>query len=258
MRWWHFGVKQTLQEAFSVSSGDLVIFVGGGGKTGSMNRLAIELMALGKRVIYTTTTKIFPTELANELHLIGDLETSLLWERIVPQPGSMVVLGKEINSMGKIVGLDKDQVNGLMGAASDLVILVEGDGANGKPFKAPRDYEPVIPEKATIVVPVVGIDALDKPLDDKYFHAWEQISALTDVPRGGIIRGKDVAQVFLHGDGYQKGVPDSARWIPFINKADTGEDEVKAQELAGILKEKGVARVVFGSLRRENNPVEVV
>jgi probable selenium-dependent hydroxylase accessory protein YqeC len=258
MRGWYFGVKKILQEAFSISSGDLVVFLGGGGKTGTMNRLALELMAQEKRVVYTTTTKIYPPEtLSPELHLIGDSKTPLIMDKIIPESGSMVVLGKIINSDGKIIGLDTDQINGIMGAAPDLVILVEGDGANGKPFKAPRAYEPVIPENTTLVVPVLGVDALDKPLGDTYFHAWEQISALTGVPCGGRIQGGDVAQVLLHPKGYKKLVPHTARWIPFINKVETPEDEEKAWELVRTLKEKGVKKVVFGSLRRDNNPVEV-
>ena len=48
-----------LREALNLKKGDLVVFVGAGGKTSAMNRLAKELVDSGDTVIITTTTKIF-------------------------------------------------------------------------------------------------------------------------------------------------------------------------------------------------------
>src|SRR5512139_589228 len=47
-----------LAKALRVRRGDVVSFVGGGGKTTSMFRLASELSAAGMRVVTTTTTHI--------------------------------------------------------------------------------------------------------------------------------------------------------------------------------------------------------
>ena len=51
---------------------------------------------------------------------------------------------------------------------------MEGDGAKGKSFKAPREYEPVIPIETTLVIPVLGVDALGQPLDEAHFLRWRR------------------------------------------------------------------------------------
>ena len=48
------------------SSPDVVSFVGGGGKTTTMFRLAYELAQQGKRVVTTTTTHIGPDQIQQQ------------------------------------------------------------------------------------------------------------------------------------------------------------------------------------------------
>lgn len=237
----------------------MVVFVGGGGKTSAMNRLAKDLFSCGQNVILTTTTKIYPpVGLAYQLSLVGDLAAPAIFNSIFLEAPQIVVLGKEINQENKIVGLDPSQINGLKKSRRDLTILVEGDGAKGKPFKAPRNFEPVIPDKATMVVPVIGIDSIEQPIGETYFHGLEHICLLTGLKLGDVFRAKDAAAVLLNKDGYQKGVPRSARWIPLINKVDTSHDREKALVLVEILKASGVKKVILGSLGVENSMVEVV
>jgi len=50
-------------------------------------------------------------------------------------------------------------------------VLVEADGARLRPFKAPAAPRPVVPPSSTLLVPVVGIEALGKPLDGSTSHA---------------------------------------------------------------------------------------
>lgn len=52
-----------LSEAFGIRDKEVVAFVGGGGKTTTMFRLADELVAQGKRVVTTTTTRIFASQI---------------------------------------------------------------------------------------------------------------------------------------------------------------------------------------------------
>ncbi len=47
-----------LSSAFRIQPHDVVAFVGAGGKTTAMFRLAEELVTQGKRVVVTTTTKL--------------------------------------------------------------------------------------------------------------------------------------------------------------------------------------------------------
>ena len=52
----------TLAEALGVRAGEVVAFIGAGGKTTAMYRLAADLAARGLQVIVTTTTKILPPD----------------------------------------------------------------------------------------------------------------------------------------------------------------------------------------------------
>ncbi|MEL7563619.1 MAG: selenium cofactor biosynthesis protein YqeC [Dehalobacterium sp.] len=247
-----------LVKALKVEKGDMVVFVGAGGKTSAMKRLAKDLYALGETVIITTTTKIYPIDGPEyQLSLVGDSEVSSIIDSILWERPKIIILGKEINQEGKIVGLDSGRINGIRSILKDLTILVEGDGAKGKPFKAPRDFEPVIPSRATMVVPVIGIDAIGQSLSETNFHGLENICLLTGLKPGEIFLAKDAAAVLLGKDGYQKEVPQFARWIPLINKVDNLHDRENALELAGILKSSGVEKVILASLKNENKLVEV-
>ena len=46
-------------------------------------------------------------------------------------------------------------------------IINEADGAARKPIKAPNATEPVIPTSTTLIVAVVGVDALNSPLSQE-------------------------------------------------------------------------------------------
>jgi len=236
----------------------MIVFVGAGGKTSAVNRLARELVSAGEKVIITTSTKIFPPQaLAYRLLLLEEegLNNS---GTVFPAEAKILVLGKKINEEQKIVGLDRKEIKVIRERLPDTVILVEGDGAKGKPFKAPRDHEPVIPLEATLVVPVIGVDVLGRPLDGRYFHAGEQIGMLTGLRMGDDFRAKDAARVLLHEEGYRKGIPPAARWIPLINKVDTPLRREKALELAEILIDSGVEKVLLGALGSANSQVELV
>ena len=50
----------TLSDALGVGPGEVVAFIGAGGKTTAIYRVAADLAARGLKVIVTTTTKIFP------------------------------------------------------------------------------------------------------------------------------------------------------------------------------------------------------
>lgn len=160
-----------------------------------------------------------------------------------------IVVGREINCEGKIIGLSSQEVDDIFKVKEVDFLLVEGDGAKGRPFKAPRSYEPVIPSCATVVIPVVGVECIGKPLVEKYFHAVERVAALTGLRCGETVNEQTIAEILLHKRGYKKNVPEQARWIPFINKVESGNEEEVAFRLVRILKKAGIERVVVGSAK---------
>ena len=138
---------------------ELIAIVGGGGKTSLMFALA---QALAGRVVITTTTRIFAaqTKLAAAVCSANDL-TSL--SRHLAEHGSCLVIGDVQGD--KAVGVDPTLPGQLLARPDVEYVLVEADGSRMRPIKAPAAHEPVIPPDATLVIPVIGIDALDGPLD---------------------------------------------------------------------------------------------
>jgi probable selenium-dependent hydroxylase accessory protein YqeC len=127
-----------------------------------------------------------------------------------------------------------------------------------RPFKAPADYEPVIPAQTTLVVPVVGADVFGKPLDADHVHRPELIRALTGAPMGTPITPAIVARVLAHPEGGRKGVPARARVVVLINKVEALPDRVPARETAEcLLREPAIHSVVLTTLRGEEPVLEV-
>ena len=56
--------KNSLAHSLGISPGDIVAFVGAGGKTSLMLKLVDELYEAGIKVVVTTTTKLGTTELS--------------------------------------------------------------------------------------------------------------------------------------------------------------------------------------------------
>ena len=67
------------------------------------------------------------------------------------------MVGEEAEN-GKLKALTEAELREYMQIAQ--VVLVEADGAKGKPCKVPADFEPVIPDECDIVIGVMGMDAL--------------------------------------------------------------------------------------------------
>lgn len=237
-----------ISKLFDIENGNMVVLIGGGGKTSMINRLAEEMLADGKRVILTTSTKIFPPPAPSGMVLLKEqCDDFYSAVRSIIQSRKFAVLGSRINHQGKIVGLSPEEIDFLKSGDFADIILVEGDGARNKPFKAPRMLEPVIPETATLVVPVVGIDCLGKPLTEKDFFAVEEICHLTGLSPGEKVMAEDVVRVMLSSAGFWKNVPSKARWVPFINKVESAEEREQALFLARLLKQKSIEKVVIGS-----------
>ncbi|MEG1501635.1 MAG: selenium cofactor biosynthesis protein YqeC, partial [Clostridiales bacterium] len=124
-------------------------------------------------------------------------------------------------------------------------IIIEADGAARKPFKAPSDHEPVIFSATTLLLNIVGIDALNKPLTGEFVHRPERIMAITGKKEGDIITSQDIAQVLLSDQGGRKLLPQDSRWLPIINKVDGEKEQIMAEQVAEALKQRGWDDIYF-------------
>ena len=138
-----------LDRALRVRSKEVVAFVGGGGKTSAMFRLADELVAQGRRVVTTTTTRIFESQIAlvphHIIHAEGQTTQHLidsLTRQLAVHPHILVV-GEPDPESGKAFGVKPDVVEAMVALPEVDVVLNEADGSRMRPFKAPADHEPV-------------------------------------------------------------------------------------------------------------------
>ncbi len=247
-----------LSRAFDVRDKDVVAFVGGGGKTGAMFRLARELSEIVKRVVVTTTTRIFAAQIAlAPAHLrLADSSTDLdrILAALAQHPNLLVVGGTD--DSGKALGVPPELVDALIRCEQVDHVIVEADGSRMRPFKAPASHEPVIPSSTTLLVPVVGIDVLDKLLDDTHVHRAELVAQLANVPLGKPVTIETVARVLADSNGGLRHKTAQARVIPLINKVESASTATQAQELAvQLLQADDISAVAVGAIKNADSPI---
>lgn len=260
------GTGWPLPKAFALKpSGELVAIVGGGGKTSLMFALA---RALPGNVVTTTTTRIFSAQmkLAPAVCFAGDENRYFRdkGERLAPlaELGSLLSVHGHCLVVGRVEG---EKAAGVLPAIPAQLlarpdvdnVLVEADGSRMRPCKAPADHEPVIPDGTTLLIPVVGIDALGQPLVAAA-HRPELVGALTGLGLEDVMTVEALATLITHPAGGMKGLPTRARMIPLINKVESAEKLASARLVAGrILQGERVERVVIGAMKDPQPVVEV-
>ncbi len=246
-----------LAEALGIQDGDVVALTGGGGKTTALYRLGDELAARGGPVVLTGTTRFTAP--------VGGSHPNLRFIGPDASPEDTVVAGPwpltlatGTGSNGRLQPLNSVQVCRLVAARPEIVIVMEADGSALRPFKAPANHEPVVPDCATVVVTICGLDVLGRPLDGRAVHRPERVAELAGAALGAVVDERMVSAVLLHPQGGRKGLPPSARWLPLLNKADTPALRARAEQLADLLLSGGAGCVVIASLRDSTAPLQLV
>lgn len=235
-----------LCEALGISAGDVVAFVGAGGKSSSIRVTSKELADDGLKVIALPTTKmtqrqadsIGPTVLSE------DLEELLLLAAEKLSLTSPVVVGGERISKERIGGLPAEEVRKFRSIAD--VLLVEADGARGKLVKGTAEHEPVIPPDTDLVVAIAGIGALGKPVTEEFVHRPELFSVQTGVGPGQSITARAIARSL--NDGSLADLPENTRPAVLLTGVTPGAPMSDAAVVARELWRFGTKKVVFTSL----------
>jgi len=257
------GVRGAISEALGLKEREVISLVGAGGKTTLMYRLAKELLLSGKRVVTTTTTKILEPKLKETKFLFVDSDEkkikNFVWQHL-DQYRHLTVARERLGS-GKLKGVLPDLVNELWSLDKVDIIIVEADGAAGRPVKAPREWEPVIPTATTLVVAILGVDGVGRELNEENAFQPEGISKITGIPVGEKLTDEAMAILMVHPEGLFKGAPSSSRVVAFFNKVDIPKGVAKAKDIARKIfekKQRQIERVVLGQLKSEPPVAEVV
>jgi len=258
-----------LLEAIKIDRFPCVIsIIGAGGKTSTMRLLAKELSLRGKRIIATTTTHLgLDQGLAfGTLILEEDYDKALKGIQQGFQSANVICLASREVPGNKIEGIPDYWIKGLLEYGGVDAIIVEADGAKGKSFKAPEKFEPVIPRDNDIVILVVGIDALNQPVNSKYIHRPEKVLRLLGNRDDGIglkLSMDMMAKVIFHRDGLLGKVDRKEPVYLLFNKVDEGRKEDAIQLAKWILKENRVHRyeklkVLIGQVQNQRDPISLV
>lgn len=248
--------RQSLLAAFAVGRGSVVCTAGGGGKTSLMFALARALAAQGLRVITTTTTRIYPptAEQSPRLVLLEESHDPVFVLREALAASGHVTVARRRDASDKIGAVPPELVDALAAAKLADAIIVEADGAAGRPLKAARDGEPVFPECSTDCVLIAGVEAIGAPLDEDHVFRSALASELLGVPLGAQVTAEAAAALLLGPRGLASRAPEASRIRVFVNKVESPEQENAAYGLARAAFAPACLRrperVILGSLRR--------
>jgi probable selenium-dependent hydroxylase accessory protein YqeC len=251
-----------LIEALGIKTKEVISLTGAGGKTTLMFRLAKELLLEGKKVVTTTTTKILEPAPEETPYLFIDPDEEKVRQFItchLSEYGHITIARERLES-GKLRGISSTLVNGLWSLEGIDMMIIEADGAAGRPVKAPREGEPVIPPNTTLVVAILGVDGIGKELNEENVFQAEGISEITGIPVGEKMTEEAIAVLMTHPKGVFKGTPSSSRVVAFLNKVDIPEGRERARRVAQKIFEKKhpqIERIVLGQLRSEPPVAEV-
>ena len=250
----------TLWQALMLGDSGVVSLVGAGGKTSLMYRLAHELSSTGESVLTTTTTKIFePRRDQSPCVVVSDSVTELLDEArgLIDRHRHITMARLRLSDGSKLVGIAPEAIDAIWKFKLFQWIIVEADGAAGRPLKAPAEHEPVIPACTNWLVGCAGLTGIGQPLSDQWVFRPHLFAGLTGIPANSSVTANAVADVFAHPQGLFKGASDHAIRIAFLNQADTPEKYAAGRRIVRRLTEKadtGLKRVVIGQIR-EHPPV---
>ena len=223
----------------------MVAFVGAGGKSSAILRVARELKDAGIKVLAAPTTKM----LVEEAEGVGPLVTAASGDGLPATTAKKLAEVGAASAGGAMVS--EDRVGGVEPAVipslapKDGVTLVEADGSRRRPLKGTADHEPVLPEGVTLVVVVGGTRALGKPVDKEHVHRPEIFSALTGVGPGHTITAAAFARALLAG---LRDVPEDARRAALLTDVQPGRSMAGASVVGHELWRNGVRKVVLTSL----------
>jgi probable selenium-dependent hydroxylase accessory protein YqeC len=235
-----------LHEALGISSGDVVAFVGAGGKSGAILTVCEGLLQDGLMVLVAPTTKM----LLGEADRIGPLVTAEDADglhtkaRNALSEAPAVVAGSGMISKNRIAGVDPAWIGDLASLAD--AVLIEADGSRRRPIKGTADHEPALPTVATLVVAVANVQALGTPVDDEHVHRPEVFSELTGVGPGQSITPGAFASALTRGSLAR--IPQTTRTAALITGVEPGRSMSNASVITRELWRLGVKNVVLTSL----------
>lgn len=253
----------SLRKALMLEGQGVVSLVGAGGKTSLMFKLAHEIAETGEPVLTTTTTKILaPEPKQSSCLIVSDSVETIVIEAsdfLKNKKLHITAAASQVLNENKLIGLSAETIDVLSKKNIFRWILVEADGAAGRPLKVPANHEPVIPGSTKLVIGLVGLSGVGKPLTDEWVHRLERFSCITGLAAGQEITAAAVCNVLIHDKGIFKDAPADALRLVFLNQADVTRGFEAGKQVADLLvrqKKTELKRIIIGQLAKEQPVLE--
>ncbi|MBK9927091.1 MAG: putative selenium-dependent hydroxylase accessory protein YqeC [Anaerolineales bacterium] len=221
----------SLSQALRMQSHSCVAFVGAGGKSTAMFKLAQELSS---PVIVTATTHLGAWQTKHAGKHISSGSASLSDAELNFQ-GILLITGTTEGERTKPISESLLTRIHQYCKSHSIPLLIEADGSREKPLKAWADHEPPIPNFVDLIVQVAGLSGLGKALTEEYIHRAEIFSRLSGLEIGETVTINALAQVLSHPNGGLKNIPKNARRVVLLNQADTAETQSMARAMTAPL-----------------------
>lgn len=246
-----------LHAAFGVVRGDVIAFVGAGGKTSTLVGLGYELAEKGWRVLATTTTSLKTDQLALfPQALTSDADSETISQALTDD--NFVFLYRNVED-NRVYGPDPGHITRLMDAVDSDVLLVEADVSSGLPLKAPFDHEPMMPPETSLVILLASLSALGQPLDEEHVYNVQSIIDRYGFKSGNHIKSPWIAQVLRDEELGLRNISSDLRVVAFLNRTPSaGYGRARARLIARLaLRRSRLYGVAIGSVRAAEPVFEV-
>jgi len=198
-----------------------IALVGGGGKTTLLHALGSQLQG---RVLMTTTTRMAADQ-------DGGFPVVTPADDPVARCSNGPVLVWSKTESDKAYGVATSECDRWAGLVD--YVIVEADGSRQRPFKAPTDFEPVVPATTTQLISVIGADALGRVIADQC-HRPLRVAALAGCSPYRRLSPANAATVLLHDRGARRAAAERTRFLTVVTKVDKSNQDLVAELISEL------------------------
>ncbi len=238
-----------LHEALDIARGDVVAFIGAGGKTSTLLNLGHELAEMGWRVTATATHPIAIEQLDLMPYALTTRESMSSLSMALGEFGFVFIYDYIKSNL--VYGPSSDFISQMLDTVDSDILLVEADSARGLPLKAPLAHEPAIPAETSLIVSVASLAVLGQELDEEHVYNAQAIIERYGFNEGQRIKSPWVAQVLRDEELGLARVPESTRITTLLNSVpQQGYLRGRARLIAQLILRAGrINRVAIGTVR---------
>ena len=223
--------RSRLTEFLQVKKHDVISFAGAGGKTTTIFALSQELKDIADYKILVTTT----TKMMREKEAITVEDEAFIKEQL--QTKRLVMAGTDLGRKMGCFAMDFLQK---IIPLSDIT-LIEADGAQCRPFKMPRSYEPVYLPRTTKIVYLAGMMALGQKIED--LSRSDIMADFLHKQPAEKLTAEDMVKILQSEQGAKKDVQHRDFYV-ILNQADDEKNLRSAVQIAAELDKSGIKTAV--------------